>query len=310
MRLRELGELGLLKRLRPYLSGAAQELLIGAGEDDAAAWREPDGSITVATCDTFVEGVHFDLARLRPAEAGWRSLALTISDLAAKGAQPAYGLVSLSAPPDWEVEVAEGIYQGLAAAAELCGLKLVGGDTTATGGPATLTVFALGRAASEPLPRSRARPGWQLAVTGPLGAAAAGQSALGRGEPLAPAWAAAIRSPRPRLREGAELNRAGLVCGDISDGLLRELDKFAAAAGVGALLNRDAVPRAEGCSWEQAVSSGEEMELVCAGPARAIAAAAGLLTVVGELTLPGQVVLVDAGGRQVEVPVRGYEHFG
>ena len=88
MNLRELGELGLLKRLRPFLSASGHELLIGAGEDDAAAWREPDGSITVATCDTFVEGVHFDLSRLRPEEAGWRSLAFTVSDLAAKGAEP------------------------------------------------------------------------------------------------------------------------------------------------------------------------------------------------------------------------------
>ena len=54
-------EFDLLAKLLPYLAGAGGELVIGAGEDDAAAWREPDGSFTVATCDTSVEGVHFDL---------------------------------------------------------------------------------------------------------------------------------------------------------------------------------------------------------------------------------------------------------
>ena len=309
MNLRELGELGLLKRLKPYLSGSGHELLIGAGEDDAAAWREPDGSITIATCDSFVEGVHFDLARLRAEDVGWRCLALAVSDLAAKGAEPSYGMVTLSAPPDWAVATAEELYRGLAAAAEMCRLKLVGGDTTSTSGPATITVFALGRARTEPIARSRARPGWELAVTGALGAAKAGQEASSRGDSLDPAWVESLRRPRPRLREGARLCAAGLVCGDISDGLLRELDKLSAVAGVGAILNRDAVPVAANCSWEQAVSSGEEMELFCAGPAAAIAAGAELLTVVGELTGDGRVVLVDSNGAEITVLARGYEHF-
>ena len=297
MKLSELGELGLLRLLRPHLSGAGLELLIGAGEDDAAAWREPDGSITVATCDSFVEGVHWDLGVLTPEEAGWRSLALTVSDLAAKGAEPSYGLVAFAAPAGYQAAAAEGLYRGLAACAEACRLKLVGGDTTSTPGPASLTVMALGRAAVAPIPRRAARAGWQLAVTGPLGGVAAGH-------------ADAFRRPRPRLREGAALCAAGLCCGDISDGLVRELDKFAAMAGVGARLNLDAIPLAEGVSREQAAASGEEMELVCAGPAAAILKAADLLTVVGELTGDGRVEVVDSGGRPVELQDRGYSHFG
>ena len=110
--------------------------------------------------------------------------------------------------------------------------------------------------------------------------------------------------PRPRLRLGAELAAAGLCCGDISDGLLMEMDKFAAAAGVGARLHLDAVPLAEGAQPEQAVANGEEVELVCCGPELPRG-----LHAVGELTADARVVLLDAQGREVQVGKRGYDHF-
>jgi thiamine-monophosphate kinase len=280
--LRELGELGLLARLLPHLSRSGGDLLIGAGEDDDAAWREADGSTTVAKVDTFVEGVHFDLSWTPPATAGWRACALTLSDLAAKGAAPTYGLVSLSAPPGADAAAVEAIYAGLAECAAEHGLRLVGGDTTSTPGPLTLSVVALGRCAEPPLPRAAVRAGWVIAVTGPLGAEAA---AL-----------AARRPTRPRPRFGAAT--AGAACGDISDGLLRELLKYRAAAGVGARVDSAAVPVAAGATLEQALTGGEEVELVVAAPA------AGDLPVIGAFTEDGR-ILVDG----VEREAGGYDHY-
>jgi thiamine-monophosphate kinase len=312
-RLRDLGELELIKSLLPYLTRGGEGLLIGPGQDDAAAWREPDGSVTVATCDTFVEGVHFDFGWLEPLDVGWRAVALTVSDLAAKGAQPTYGLVSLSAPPAWEQARVVAIYEGLAQAAERCGLKLVGGDTSSTPGPSSLTVMALGRATTTVLSRSAARPGWGVAVTGRLGAAAAGLAAARAGKPLEEEWRAALRRPSPRLAEGRHLAGFGLCCGDVSDGLLREMDKFAAAAGTGSRLNLEAIPRAEGVDALTALTSGEEVELVCTGPEEVIGRAArdlgGELTLVGVLTEEPDVVVLDAGGARLELPQRGYDHF-
>src|SRR5205823_7442700 len=184
MTLHDVGELGLVKSLLPYLSAAGGELLVGPGQDDAAAWREADGSVTVATCDAAVEGVHFDFGWLTPREVGWRALALALGDLAAKGARPAYGLASMSVPPEFDhVRLLE-IYEGLAQVAARTGVKLVGGDTTSSPGPACLGVTVLGRAESEVVPRSAARPGWTVAVTGRLGAAASGLRAARAGEPL------------------------------------------------------------------------------------------------------------------------------
>jgi thiamine-monophosphate kinase len=312
-RLRDLGELELIRSLLPYLAPSGEGVLIGPGQDDVAAWREPDGSVTVATCDTFVEGVHFDFGWLRPTDVGWRAVALTLSDLAAKGAEPTYGLVSVSAPSDWEHDRILTIYEGMAAMAERTGLRLVGGDTTSSPGPASLTVAALGRATADVLPRSAASPGWSVAVTGRLGAAAAGLRAARTGGRLDEAWEAALRRPLPRLAEGRHLAGYGVCCGDISDGLLRELDKFAIAAGTGCRLTLDSVPAAPGVEPEDALASGEEVELVCVAPEASLLKAADRLgcelTIVGTLTPDREVLVVGPDGSPVDLADRGYDHF-
>jgi thiamine-monophosphate kinase len=239
--------------------------------------------VTVATCDTFVEGVHFDLAWMPPEVAGWRACALTLADLAAKAARPAYGLVALSAPATADVKVVEAIYSGLAGCAAEYALRLVGGDTTSTPGPLAVTVFALGHATWEPLPRSAVRTGWSIGLTGPLGGEAA---ALAERRPT---------RPRPRFDEMTP----GCACGDVSDGLLRELVKFRAAAGVGARIDSSRVPLAAGATLEQALTGGEEVELVCAWPG-----AARPLAVIGAFTGDGR-ILVDGEERE-----GGYDHFG
>jgi len=280
-------ELDLIRRLLPFMSAAGGDLLIGPGQDDAAAWRQPDGTFVVATCDTSIEGVHFDLGRQSAEAVGWRALCFALGDLAAKGAAPTFGLVSLSMPRRWPIDTAVGIYRGLARLADEVGLRVVGGDTTATPNDGSLTFMLLGTTRLTPRPRSTVRPGWLVGVTGELGAASL-----------------ACDRPRPRLQLGAELAAGGLCCGDVSDGLLVEMDKFAAAAGVGARIRLDAVPRVEGTSPEAAVASGEEVELVCCGPELP----AGLHAV-GELTAESRVVLLDTEGREVPVGNRGYDHF-
>lgn len=282
-----MNELEVIQRLLPMLSAAGGDLLVGPGEDDAAVWREPDGSCTVATCDTSVEGLHFDLDRQRPEDIGWRALCFALGDLAAKGARPTYGLVSVSIPRRWPDDVAVRIYRGLADLAGETGLRLVGGDTTGAPHDGSLTLALLGTAVVEPVPRSAVRPGWLVGVTGPLGGAS-----LEHGR------------PRPLLELGAKLAAMGLACGDVSDGLLRELDKFSGAAGVGARLRLDAVPLAAGAAPLAAVASGEEVELVCCGPALP-----ARVHEVGVLTGDGRVAVLGADGREVEVAERGYDHF-
>jgi thiamine-monophosphate kinase len=262
--------------------------MVGAGEDDAAVWRERDGSYTVATCDASLEGVHFDLRRQRPQDVGWRALAFALGDLAAKGARPTYGLISISIPASWDKATVEGVYQGMADLAGEVGLRLVGGDTTAAPATGCLSITLLGASSVLPRPRSRVEPGWSVGVTGPLGAGGSGR-------------------PLPLLVQGAELAAAGLCCGDISDGLLRELDKFCwAAPGLGAVLRLDSIPCRPGVEPLAALASGEEVELVCIGPPPLPAG----LDVVGSTIRGGGVRVLDAQDREVQVDYRGYDHFG
>jgi thiamine-monophosphate kinase len=290
--LRDLGELGLIQRLLPKLAPRAADLVVGPGEDDVAAWREADGSLTVFTADTFVEGVHFDPAWMPPETAGWRAMALSVSDLAAKGATPTFGLITVSASPETPVDVIEALYDGMGAAAAATGLRLVGGDTTRTTGPLTITVAALGRSPGIIHARSEARAGWLIGVTGPLGGEAA---ALAARRPT---------RPQPRLEEGRALALAGAAAGDISDGLIRELEKFALAAGVGARVRLDRVPVAAGATLEQALESGEEVDLVAVGLPRSLVGC----TVVGELTEDRRTVLIGPDGEREAAP-GGYDHF-
>lgn len=289
----ELGESKLLELLLPHMRTSG--FPISAGEDDAASWRAPAGFL-VASTDTQVEGVHFDLGWMPAEAAGWRALALALGDLAAKGAAPEVGLVSAALPAAWQVATVVEFYRGLAQLAEEVGLSLLGGDTSATGGPAVINLTVIGNSLRAPLPRSQARPGWSVGVTGPLGAAG-----------LALRDHRVLRL-RPLLTEGARLNQLGLCCGDISDGLHREMEKFAMVAGTGARIQRDRIPLSTGASWELALGSGEEAELVCVGPPEIVAGAG--LHVIGALVEGGEVTVVDAEGRSLAVRDRGHRHFG
>ena len=276
------GELALLARIKEFLAA-------GATQDDAAVIGDASGFL-VASTDMFVEGVHFDLDWMPADDVGWRSLALALGDLAAKGAEPAWALASLAMPRSWSADHLTGLYSGMRSLAESFRLEIVGGDMSAIDGPAVLSLTVAGRTAKMPLARSQAKPGWSVAVTGPLGEAAV-----------------ALRERRafrlvPRIDEGRRLNELGLCCGDISDGLVREMEKFAAMAGVGCKLQAERVHRVPGASVEDALTSGEEAELVVVGTADAIAAAG--LAVVGEMTEAADVKVFGATIRS-----SGYDHF-
>ena len=282
-----MGEFGLLERIKPYL--AAQ-----SGNDDAAVLDDGDGFL-VASCDTFVEGVHFDLRWMSGEEVGWRSLALALGDLAAKGATPWWALTAIALPRSWRVEKLVDIYRGMHALARTVPLGIVGGDMSAADGAAVLSISLAGRTTSRPLARSEAQSGWAVGVTGPLGGAAV-----------------ALRERRalrlqPLLAEGRLLNQAGLCCGDISDGLVREMEKFAEFSGAGCIIRAADVVVADGATWQEALTSGEEAELVCAGPEDLLLKAG--LRPVGVLTEEREVKVLDPDGMPVEQRLSGYDHF-
>ncbi|HEY8801955.1 MAG TPA: thiamine-phosphate kinase [Candidatus Dormibacteraeota bacterium] len=288
MKIKGLGEFGLLERIKPYL--AAESL-----QDDAAVLEDEGGGFTVASCDMFVEGIHFDLGWMSAQDVGWRSLALSLGDLAAKGATPSWALTSIAIPNSWAVESLTGLYEGIASLARKTNVLIAGGDMSSIEGPAVLSVTVVGRTDRKPLARSQAQPGWAVAVTGPLGASVV---ALRERRPLR-LW--------PLLEEGRRFNEAGLCCGDISDGLLREMDKFVAFSGAGCVIRAAEVPVAKGATVEEALTSGEEAELVCVGPEELIRGTG--LEPFGFLTDDPSVQVLGASGLPLQLEATGYDHF-
>lgn len=278
----------------------------GPGDDGAVL---PDGQ--VVTVDALVDGVHWD-ARLSLEDVGWKAVAVSVSDLAAMGARPAWMVIAVSLP---DPAAAGPIAAGVGAACARWGVALVGGDTTRAP-VAVVTVTMVGRAVAAPLLRSGARPGDALWATGTPGLAGAGWRLA---DPPTAALAA-LRRPQPPLEFALGLAAGGLASAamDLSDGLAADLARLCAASGVGCELDGDAViaalpgvPDALAC----ALGGGDDYELLFTAPAAnddaiaAIAAATGTVARrIGRIT--DGAALVRVGGRAAPLAGPTFEHWG
>ncbi len=332
MKVSELGEFGLIDRLAKIASSAEdkriaswQELIIGIG-DDAAAWQ---GNTTtqLATVDSFIQDVHFSLGSASWEDLGWKALAVNLSDIAAMGGIPKYALVSLALPDHTNVDDVVSLYQGMVELAQQSRLAVVGGDISRA--PlVVITITILGNTRNHDLlTRSAAKPGEQIAVTGYLGAAAAGLEMLTQQLQFDNEATHSLRNaflhPYPRVAEGQLLVEQGVKTAiDISDGLIADLTHICEQSQVGAQVEVDRVPIhpvAEASfgvkSLELALSGGEDYELLFTASTETInkveTAVSCPITVIGEITADniGTVTLVDRQGNPVNLGKKGWEHF-
>jgi thiamine-monophosphate kinase len=291
-------EADFLARLRALpLHSAARGLL----DDTALIATTP----LVVTTDTMVEGVHF-LPGDPPADVAWKLVATNLSDLAAKGATPEGILLNYPlSGAAWD----ENFLAGLAEILTAHDCPLIGGDTVTlpVGAPRILTVTAFGRDAAAPS-RSGARPGDALYVTGTIGDAGAGL-AIARGAAGPAALLAAYRRPIPRLVEGRLLAAQAHAMMDVSDGLLIDAARMAAASGVAITIDLAAIPLSPAyATWSgdrlAAATAGDDYELL-------LAAAPGLdgpVTRIGDMTEGSGLTLTDHG-KPIALPQRlGYQH--
>ncbi|MEN8719188.1 MAG: thiamine-phosphate kinase [Oceanococcaceae bacterium] len=232
-----LDEFGLIQR-HFHWSSRGSGTLLGVG-DDAAILRATPGHDWVICTDTLVEGRHFD-SRLSPADVGWKSLAVNLSDLAAMGATPRGFTLALTLPTVDDEWLSE-FRQGLREMATAANVDLVGGDTTR--GPLTITITAFGDVPTgQALRRAGARVGDQLWVTGPLGNAAL---ALALNDAAPDALLADLRRPQPRVAAGLALRDHAHAAIDLSDGLAADLCHILDASQVGATVIWADLPRSE-----------------------------------------------------------------
>jgi thiamine-monophosphate kinase len=320
-------EFSLIDRLRARVR-ARDDVPLGIG-DDAALLQPPLGEQLVITADTLNAGVHFPV-ETAPADIGWKTLAVNLSDLAAMGAQPRWCTLSLSLPDedaDWLDAFADGFF----ALADAHGVALVGGDTTR--GPLSLSVTAIGSVPSgAALRRQDARVGDEIWVTGTPGEAAAALALWRAGEldvtgvcadPVREILRQRLLRPAPRVQAGLRLRGLAHACVDVSDGLLADLGHVCARSGLGAELRLEALPMpltlrgfalAQVRPWQFA--GGDDYELCfTAAPAdresvaQALAFAGIEGTTIGRVVAGDRVTVLDAMGQPWQPPRSGYQHF-
>ncbi len=335
---RDVGEFGLIALLidaLPQSARAGADLLLGIG-DDAAIWRPDAGRDVVITTDSLVEGVHFRLDWTDWRSLGYKSLAVNISDIAAMGAEPKVAVVTLGVRGDDPVEGLEDFYRGMGELAQRHGIVIAGGDIVRSPHALVIHVTALGQTQGHArLTRSGARPGDVIAVSGTLGASAAGLRLLGeplesplRGASVAETLIEAHVRPEPRVELGRILAEHGATAAmDLSDGLLGDLPKILVASGVSAILIEADIPVAAAVHalfpddyLDMAMRGGEDYELLFTAPPEAftqIAATAGAvgmpITAIGQIeaaALAGPELWLEqgSGSRRLLTP-GAWDHF-
>jgi thiamine-monophosphate kinase len=290
-------------------------LRVGPGDDAAVL---ADG--TVLSQDMAVEGVHFRLDWISPAEAGGRAVACALSDLAAMAAEPVATLLAVAWPGGRGEAGLQELLAGAGRVAAAYGAPIIGGDLVAAAGAAVIDVTVVGRA-DPPVLRAGARPGDALWVTGRLGAAAAAVAAWSCGADPEPAARRAYATPVPRLAEARWLARhvrpSALI--DLSDGLAGDVRHIAAASGVRATLDTERIPlhpAAGSDGLDLALSGGDDYELLFAAATTdvepwldAFADRFGAaLTRVGSVDTGAGVARRDRGGTR-PLERTGFRHF-
>lgn len=324
-------EFELIQMVKHSLGKPSRRVELGIG-DDAAVVTPPQKKM-VATMDTLVEGVHFDLSYTTPRELGHKALAVNLSDIAAMAATPLYALISLGLKQDVSEHFVDELYVGLKKLAKEFDVDVIGGNTVQSPNGVIADLVVIGEAPQGYVTRGGAREGDIVAVTGYLGTSAAGLNCLKRlGRDATEKKKELIRAhlcPLPRLREAEALRKVNAITSliDISDGVASEVHHLAKSSGVGMLIEEKSLPIHPACVWAAreigsnarlwALYGGEDYELLCTISPRSWTKAERALSKLGtKLTRIGEVraarekiILKTTSNESHPLAPRGWNHF-
>ena len=302
--------------------------------DDAAYLTPPAGHDLVLTTDMTVAGVHF-FADDPPETIGKKALRVNLSDLAAKGAEPIGALLAISFSGDIDEGWIANFSRGLGEDCIAFGCPLLGGDTTKTPGPLSISITAVGRVPSgKMVKRTGAQTGDLVVVSGTIGDAALAlemkkrvlSGGLGNlNKPQVAELTRRYRVPEPRMGLAPLLRDHANAAMDVSDGLAGDLAKLARASGVSAKIETAKIPLSnpahdaiagEAALLETALTGGDDYEVLAAIPAgrfAAFAEAAGKVgvpvTAIGRFDAGEGITVLDAGGKELLFDKASFSHF-
>lgn len=296
----------------------ASALMLGPG-DDAALLRLPPGVCAIST-DLFVQGAHFD-PDTDPEDAGFKALAVNLSDLAAMGAMPVCFTLALAVPRIDESWLA-GFSHGLQRLARRYSIALAGGDLSCGELAATITVLGTLQGEAPALRRDAAQVGDAIGVTGSLGDARLARLFPGRAG--LESCAARLQRPEPRIDFGCRLRGHAHAAMDVSDGLFLDLQRLLQASRVGARVELAHVPLSapvaaelsQHGNWFEILGGGEDYELIFTAPEdawAAVEAAAAQLDLpvarIGTVTADAELHVTHDGVAVALPAALGHDHF-
>ena len=319
-----MSEFDIIQRYFTRKTNSDPALILGIG-DDAALLHVPAGMELAVSVDTLVAGVHFP-ADTHPTDIGYKALAVSLSDMAAMGAEPRWATLALTLPEadeSWLENFSKGFFE----LADRYGVQLIGGDTTR--GPLAITVQIHGLVpAGTALRRSAARPGDLIYVTGELGDAGLALLLLQEKISVSAEQAAQamtrLNRPEPRVKAGLALRGIAHAAIDLSDGLVADLGHILKASGVGATLHMERLPLSPAVTsvldqaggWNLPLSSGDDYELCFTVPpanqARLLATLEDfscVCTCIGVIEIAPGLRCKLPNGELFEPAHAGYQHF-
>ena len=333
-RLSDLGEEGLIERLRARFEGCGPKVIKSIGDDACVAAIGP-GAVVLATVDTLVEGIHFQLSYTPARLLGRKALAISISDIAAMGASPVFCLVSLAVPATTTVKFIDALYDGISEVAGRYSVAIAGGNCSRMPGRVVIETTVVGSALpGRVVYRNGARPGDVVYVSGNPGDAALGLKVLRRRGALRGGYKNAVAKhldPTPRIELGAKLSAGRIATAmiDVSDGLYIDLERLCKSSGVAATVVADKLPlsadmarypfKSARARLGTILGGGEDYELVFTAARKDAKKIKRLsekiklpVTEIGEITGPsvhGRVRVEDGARRAIENFKAGFVHF-
>lgn len=328
MQIRELGELGLIKKLAGRFATHNPRVIKGIG-DDTSVTIQDESKYLLCTTDTLVEDIHFSLKYTPPYNLGKKAVSISLSDIAAMGGTPTFLLTSITLPAKTTTDFVNLLYKGIKKRAQEFDVSLIGGNTSSSSDKIIITTTMLGEAPkNEAVFRKGASVGDMIYVTGCLGDSSLGLKILKERQKVKSKAILKHIDPLPRVREGRELAKRKLASSmiDISDGLISDLRHLTEQGSVGAKVWLNKIPLSAALKrWTAdhprdialALNGGEDYELLFtaskdnASQVKALSKELFVpITHIGEI-MPERygVSVLDDKGKVFPLAMEGFEHF-
>ncbi len=333
MKLKEIGEFGLIDKIKNETLIDSRKVIRGIG-DDAAVFSIGKGRVALLTTDILIENVHFIRNKISPHDLGYKSMAVNLSDIAAMGAKPEHAFISIGIPEDIDTDYIDMFYQGVKELAKKYSVNILGGDTSLSTSGLIINIALTGSAVKKNiLYRNTARPGDIIYITGNLGDSKAGLyfviNNITNLDHQALKLINVHNKPYPYVHEGIFLAgcRGVHSAMDISDGLGSDLGHIASESNAGFILYEEKLPVSDElinfCSKfskdisDYALNGGEDYVLAfTADPKNALNIEKSYykkfnkkLFRIGEITDAPEIILQLKDGKRKAVTGTGWDHF-